>query len=416
MINIPKGTKDVLPKDSYKWGKVRQVAEKLANLYNMHEVITPTFEHTELFVRSDGEGSDVVSKEMYTFLDKGERSITLKPEGTAGVARCFIENGLFNETLPLKMYYITPCFRYERPQNGRLREHHQFGVEIYGANTISSDVEAISIAMDFYKSFGVEPIVAINSIGCADCRREYINRLVDYVSKRIDHMCPDCVRRLKVNPFRILDCKVPECKEQLKDAPVISDCLCDKCKSHYSDIKKMLTSLNIKYKEDPNLVRGLDYYTDLVFEFTDATGQCPGALGGGGRYNNLVESLGGKSTPVVGFGIGIERLLLYLDSINKPIEDTNTLDVYVASMTTDECYVMHLCKKLRERGISCDTDLMMRSIKAQFKYADKINAKFVVTIGEEEVAENKVTVKDMRNGTQIKIWTNDLYEYIIKNR
>lgn len=416
MINIPKGTKDVLPKDSFRWREVRHVAEKIANLYNMHEIMTPMFEHTELFVRSDGEGSDVVSKEMYTFLDKGERSITLKPEGTAGVARSFIENGLFNETLPIKMYYITPCFRYERPQSGRLRQHHQFGVEIYGANTISSDVEAISIAMDFYKSFGIEPLVLINSLGCTECRYAYVNKLTEYVRAHIDNMCPDCARRLQTNPLRILDCKVPQCKEQLKDAPSIFDCLCEKCKTHYTDIKKMLTSLNIKFKEDPRLVRGLDYYTDLVFEFVDATGISPGALGAGGRYNGLVESLGGKSTPVVGFGIGIERLLLYLDALSKPIENNEKLDVYVASITSDEGYILHLCKKLREQGISCDTDLMMRSIKSQFKYADKINAQFVVTIGDDEIAENKVTVKDMRNGTQIKLWTNDLYEYIKRNR
>lgn len=416
MINIQKGTKDMLPKDSYKWQKVRSVMWEIMRKYNLKEIATPVFESTELFVRSDGDSSDIVNKEMYTFEDKGGRSITLKPEGTAGVVRSFIENGLGNETLPVKLCYISPCYRYEKPQAGRLREHHQFGVEVFGANSLASDIETILIAFDFYKAFGIEPSIHINFLGCDDCKLKYKELIKEFVRDHLDKMCPDCHKRYEQNPLRILDCKSPVCKEIVAGAPKMSEHLCDKCSTKFTDIKKMLTSLNIKYEHDVKLVRGLDYYTDLVFEFVDndvTLGQ--NALGGGGRYDNLVESLGGKPTPVIGFGIGIERMLLYLENKGIDIPNNESIDVYVASNTDNEHYIIKFVKSLRSKGFSVESNLMDRSFKSQFKYADKIKSKFVVAIGEDEINENKVSIKNMATGEQVKIWSNDVEEYLRKN-
>ncbi len=416
MINIQKGTKDMLPKDSYKWQKVRSVMQELARKYNLKEISTPVFESTELFVRSDGESSDIVNKEMYTFLDKGNRSITLKPEGTAGVVRSFIENGLGNETLPVKLFYLSPCYRYEKPQAGRLREHHQFGVEIFGPNSLASDIETILIATDFYKAFGINPTINLNFLGCGECKANYKEEIRNFVEPHLPEMCDDCHKRHVTNPLRILDCKSTVCQGIIANAPKMNDCLCEKCKTKFDDIKKMLTALGIKYNVNPKLVRGLDYYTDLVFEFVDedvTLGQ--NALGGGGRYDNLVSELGGKPTPVIGFGIGIERLLIYLETKGIEIKDENQLDVYVASNTDNENYIIKFVSSLRRKGFSVESNLMDRSLKSQFKYADKINAKFVIAIGEEEIGENKLTVKNMATGEQIKIWSNDIAEYLSQN-
>lgn len=416
MINIQKGTKDMLPKDSFKWNKIRNIMNELARKYNLKEISTPVFESTDLFVRSDGSSSDIVNKEMYTFEDKGGRSITLKPEGTAGVVRSYIENGLGNETLPVKLFYMTPCYRYEKPQAGRLREHHQFGVEIFGANSLASDVEAILIAVDFYKSLGIEPTVNINFLGCNECKTRYKETIREYARPHLDEMCGDCHKRIESNPLRMLDCKSTVCKDILSGVPKMSDCLCEKCKTKFEDIKKMLTSLNVKFRQDSNLVRGLDYYTDLVFEFLDedvTLGQ--NALGGGGRYDNLVSELGGKSTPVIGFGIGIERLILYLESKDIEMEDDRIVDVYVASNTDNENYIIKFVNSLRRKGFSVESNLMDRSLKAQFKYADKIGARFVLVIGDDEINENKISVKNMETGEQIKLWSNDVTEYLKKN-
>ena len=416
MINIPKGTKDMLPKDSYKWQKVREVTENLAKKYNLKEISTPVFESTELFVRSDGESSDIVNKEMYTFEDKGGRSLTLKPEGTAGVVRSYIENGLGNELLPLKLYYISQCYRYEKPQAGRLREHHQFGCELFGANSLASDIEAVLIAYDFYKSFGIEPVIHINFLGCDACKAKFKETVKEFVKPHLNEMCDDCHRRYEVNPLRILDCKSPICKDIVSHCPSITDCLCDKCSTKFNDFKKMLNSFGIKYVADPKLVRGLDYYTDLVFEFVDEDKQLgQNALGGGGRYDKLVENLGGKPTPVIGFGIGIERLLIYLESKGISIEDNSNVQVYVASNTEDENYVIRFVKTLRDKGFFVDSDLMSRSLKSQFKYADKIHAKFVITIGDDEINENKISIKNMATGEQIKVWSNDVADYLRQN-
>jgi len=415
MINIQKGTKDMLPKDSYKWQRVRDVMNDLARKYNLKEISTPVFESTELFVRTDGDSSDIVNKEMYTFLDKGGRSITLKPEGTAGVVRSFIENGLGNEILPVKLFYLSPCYRYEKPQAGRLREHHQFGVELFGANSLASDIEVILIAYDFYKAFGITPTIHINFLGCDNCKTKYREMLREFVEPKLNDMCEDCHKRYETNPLRMLDCKSPICKDIVASAPKMSECLCEKCNTKFNDFKKMLTSLGINYVHDDRLVRGLDYYTDLVFEFVDEDiklGQ--NALGAGGRYDNLVESLGGKSTPVIGFGIGIERMLLYLENKGIQIENDDSIDVYVASNTENEHFIIKFVNSLRRKGFSVECNLMDRSLKSQFKYADKINAKFVIAIGDDEINENKLSVKNMSTGEQVKIWSNDIEEYLRK--
>lgn len=409
MINIPKGTKDVLPKESYKWHRSQEAIAKLRDKYHLQEIMTPTFEHTELFQRGVGSGSDIVRKEMYTFLDKGERSLTLKPEGTASVARSFIENNLGNDVLPIKFYYLTPCFRYERPQAGRLREHHQFGVEIYGANTAMSDVEAISIAMDFYESFGLTPTVELNTLGCEHCRDAYIKALKDYYAKHLDDMCSDCKERYEKNPLRILDCKVAGCKEITKHAPVIRDYVCDECKSKFEKTLSLLDALSIKYTINDRLVRGIDYYTNLVFEFIDQDKELgQNALGAGGRYNHLVEELGGKSTPVVGFGIGIERMLLYAESKGITLPQDKAVDYFIANMIDNQSYLLSIAKVLRNAGHNVEYDLLARSIKAQFKYADKIGAKKVIVIGQEEYESGFLTLKDMESHEERKITIEEL--------
>lgn len=415
MINIPKGTKDMLPNESYKWNYIKNKAREIARKYNIKEISTPVFEHTELFVRGVGKSSDIVNKEMYTFLDKGERSITLKPEGTAGAVRSFIENSMFNEPMPIKMFYFTPCYRYEKPQAGRLREHHQFGVELFGATGTRADAEILMIATDFYKSLGLTPKVVLNNLGCVECRKNYVQKLKEYFSPQINEVCEDCKNRLKTNPLRILDCKVEDCKRIINDAPKISTCLCDDCKNNFNNLLSVLNSLKINYEINETLVRGLDYYTNLVFEFWDDDGINKAALGGGGRYDNLVEELGGKSTPVVGFGIGLERLIMYMESKNIAFEQDKRLDCYIVSMINDDVMILNIAKNLRDNGISCETDLVNRSVKSQFKYANKINAKFTIILGEDELKNNSVKLKNMDSGEEIFVNLEDLVKKIKEN-
>lgn len=414
MIEIPKGTKDLLPQNSYKWHFVEEKVREVTKKYNVKEIRTPIFEHTELFLRGIGNSTDIVNKEMYTFLDKGERSITLKPEGTAGVARSFIENGLFNNPQPTKMYYISPIFRYENPQAGRLRQHHQFGIEYYGSDSPKSELEVISLATDFLKSIGLEDIVVhINSIGCGECRKKYNEALREYIKPRLKDMCGDCNRRFTTNPLRILDCKVEHCQELLKDRPKLQDFLCDACKAHFSSLLKLLDTAKINYVVDYNVVRGLDYYTRTVFEFfanIEGMGSV-GVVGGGGRYNYLVEELGGPHTPAVGFGMGIERLLMVLEMTGKEIPDPNRVQVYIAKQPSlDTTKDVEIAKLFRDNGITCEVDLLDRSFKAQFKYANKIGAKYVFVLGEEELGNNTMTVKDMEKGEEKKVAFDKLLE------
>ncbi len=410
MINIPKGTKDVLPQDSYRWQYVEGKVREFCHNYGFREIRTPTFEHTELFLRSIGEDTDVVGKEMYTFLDKADRSITLKAEGTAPVARSFVENSLDALSLPLKMYYITPVFRYEKPQDGRLREHHQFGVELYGGDTPYLDYEVITLAYNFIKNMGIDDVTLnINSIGCPECRKKYNAALREYLKANEDKLCDTCKKRMVNNPLRVLDCKSPECKEVVKAAPRIIDYICDDCRAHMNKLCELLDQGGIKYAIDPNIVRGLDYYTKTVFEFvTNALGS-QGTVCGGGRYNNLVESVGGKPTPCVGFGMGIERLLMLMKACGVEIKDNNHPDVFVASQSPeymDKC--LEIVTDLRQKGIAAETDLTGKSLKSQMKYADKIKSDYVVVLGGNEIESGECVAKRMSDGEKINVKINQI--------
>ena len=411
MITIPKGTKDVLPQESYKWHYVEENVKHVAQVFALQEIRTPMFEHTELFLRGVGDTTDIVNKEMYTFDDRGGRSITLKPEGTASVARSFIENNLRENVLPLRCYYVTPVFRYERPQAGRLREHHQFGVELYGAEGAAADAEVISIAKTFFDKLGIAPTLNINSIGCKTCRKAYHEALVGYFKSKCDCMCATCRERLNTNPLRILDCKNDKCGEVAKGAPSILDYLCDECNAHFDALKHNLDVLGIAYTVNPTVVRGLDYYTRTVFEFVSDDIGAKSTVCGGGRYNDLIESIGGKPCPAVGFGMGIERLLLTLDAAGVKIPNTEWPDVYIANMGQGDVCVK-LVDDFRRSGVSAVTDVMGRSLKAQMKYADKLNALFVVVIGDSEVQSGTVKVKNMRSGHETECALGELYEFV----
>ena len=412
MINIPKGTKDVLPSESYKWQYVEGMAREVAKLFNLKEIRTPVFEHTELFHRGVGDTTDVVTKEMYTFKDKGDRSITLKPEGTAGVARSFIENGMANGVLPAKMYYIIPAFRYERPQAGRLREFHQFGVEFFGAKSAQTDAEVILLADTLLKRLGIQTQLYINSIGCPTCRAKFNAALKAFFEPHLDKLCYDCKARFEKNPLRLLDCKEEACKEINKDAPSILEYLCDECGTHFEERKKCLDLAGVSYKINPRIVRGLDYYTRTVFEFISTSIGSQGTVCGGGRYDRLIEQLGGSPVPAVGFGAGIERLLMVMEQSGATIPQPETPKVYLAGMD-GECRnkAFALATALRANGIFAEIDHMERSVKAQFKYADKIGAKYVAVIGGNELAEGVMNVTNMATGESEKVAFENAVEY-----
>lgn len=404
MINAPKGTNDMLPSESYKWQAVETAAKKIAALYNAKQIRTPVFEHAELFLRSIGDSTDIVNKEMYIFDDKGGRKMALRPEGTAGVVRSVLENNII-ETLPQKLFYIEGLYRYEQPQAGRYREHHQFGVEFFGSSLPCFEVELLGLAHDFLREIGFNDLyLRINSIGCDKCRAQFNKALREFLSGVHDRICGDCKRRAEVNPLRTLDCKVPSCHEIYKDAPKISDYLCDDCKAHHAAVLKGLDSVGIKYVEDKNLVRGLDYYTRTVFEL------CDGDLAvlGGGRYDNLCEELGGKPTPCVGFGCGIERLISAAEAHGVKF-DNPAPKIFVAAQcdeARDAC--VKAVKSLRDMGVSAECDLMGKSLKAQFKYADRQGFTYVMTIGESELKSFEYSVKNMQTGDVIKVPASDL--------
>ncbi len=416
MINIPKGTKDVLPSQSYKWQFVEDVARETAKTFNYKEVRTPVFEHTELFQRGVGETTDVVNKEMYTFEDKGGRSITLKPEGTAGVARLFIENGLASSPLPVKTFYITPAFRYERPQAGRLREFHQFGLEVFGSPSPETDAEVIFAASSFLDKLGLKDIeLQINSIGCPICRNEYNKALKKYFEPHLESMCQTCKTRYEKNPLRMLDCKEENCKAINANAPEILDYLCEDCKSHFEDVKALLNVLGLKYTVNPRIVRGLDYYTKTVFEFLTGKIGAQSAVCAGGRYDNLLSQLGGNSLPAIGFAAGIERLLLLMETTGAPFPAEQKPRIYIAGMDgKTRSLAFETAAYLRTNGVSAEVDHMQRSIKAQFKYADKIGAEFVAVIGEEELNAGVVNVKKMTDGSTSAVKIKELYTYLTK--
>ena len=414
MISIPKGTKDVLPADAYKWHFVEDTARKIAARYNLKEIRTPVFEHTELFLRGVGDTTDIVNKEMYTFLDKGERSITLKPEGTAGVVRSFIENGLASGVLPLKMYYLTPVFRYERPQAGRLREHHQFGVEIFGGKGPETDAEVILLARDYIAALGVEGVeLNLNSIGCKHCRPKFNEALKEYLRPHLPEMCDTCRSRFDKNPLRILDCKEEVCSKINENAPKTVDFLCDECREHFERLKEILDACGVKYKLNPKLVRGLDYYSKTVFEFVSTSIGSQGTVLGGGRYDTLIENLGGPQVPAVGFGSGIERMLLVLENTGKRIPEEAPLGAYIAGLDDEgRKAAFQLCDTLRKTGISAEFDHAARSVKAQFKYAGKVGAKYVVVIGSNELESGEYTVKNMADSTSETVKAERVAEYL----
>lgn len=396
-IQAPRGTKDVLPQDSYRWQVVEAKMRKAAALAGYREVRTPVFEHTELFARGVGDTTDIVQKEMYTFKDKGDRSLTLKPEGTAGAVRVFLESNLYAEALPCKMYYVnSPIFRYEAPQSGRLREHHQFGLECFGAQDATTDAELILLAYRLVSSLGVKNLaVKINSIGCPNCRPKYHARLKEFLADRIDELCPTCRTRFERNPLRVLDCKEKHCQELVQNAPSILDLLCDDCADHFAQLQECLQAAGIPYVVDSRIVRGLDYYTKTVFELITQTPEGNLTVCGGGRYDNLVEELGGPSIPAAGFGMGIERLLMLLDSEGVQLPCPDTLDVFVTYMGQAKLAAFRLVEELRAAGIKADMDHCGRSLKAQFKFANKTGAPLTATLGEEELAQGVVKLRDM---------------------
>lgn len=421
-INIKKikGTKDVLPNEIHKWHTVEETAKDTAESYGFKEIRIPTFEDTRLFKRSVGETTDVVQKEMYSVIAENTRNervkeknieLTLRPEGTAGTIRAMLENGLLNEALPQKVYYILSCFRHENVQHGRLREFHQFGLEMAGSSSPAADAEVISLANDVLERLGLKNIeLYINSIGCPKCRAKYHEALRTYFETRKDELCPTCQERLVKNPMRILDCKSPVCQEISKDAPVILDYLCDECSNHFENLKDYLENLGIEYKVNPKIVRGLDYYTKTVFEFVTTEIGAQGTVCGGGRYDGLIEQLGGQPTPALGFAMGIERILLLMDKQNCDYLTEKKCDVYFATMGEPALRkAMEISACLKKLGYPAEFDLMNRGLKAQMKYANKIGAKFTVVIGDNELESGTVKAKNMKTGEEIEICLDEKF-------
>ncbi len=404
-ITGPRGTQDVSPYDSYKWLLLENKLREIVDQYGFKEIRTPTFEHTELFLRGIGDTTDVVNKEMYTFEDKGKRSITLRPEGTASTVRSTLEKGILNEGLPLKAYYILSCFRYEKPQAGRLREFHQLGIELFGAQDYTADAEVIATGAKILHDLGLKAVkLNINSIGCPNCRPKYHEKLKEYFAGRIDEMCDDCKARFEKNPLRLLDCKEEKCSAIAKDAPIVIDNLCDECHDHFEGLKKTLDAMGVEYTINPKIVRGLDYYTKSVFEFVyDGIGS-QGTVCGGGRYDGLFEELGGNHTPAVGFGMGIERLLLTLEAEGISLGNDSVPDIFFANIGEEaKVYAFAMAEKARYEGLRAQSDLMARSLKAQMKYADKIGAKYTVVLGDDEIANKTAVAKNMATKEQITL-------------
>ncbi len=393
-VTAPKGTADVLPCDSYKWqyleGKIRDICAR----FDFSEIRTPVFEHTEVFERGVGDTTDVVSKEMYTFLDKGGRSVTLRPEGTAGVVRAFLENGLFNEPMPAKLYYLINCFRYEKPQKGRLRQFSQFGIELFGATSPAADAMVISLPYTLFKEVGIGGLeLKINSIGCKTCRAEYRRALIEYFEDKKDSLCATCNDRLYKNPMRILDCKSEICRKISANAPKILDYLCDDCRNHFESVKFLLDGMGIGYTVDPSIVRGLDYYNRTVFEFVSFNIGAQGTVCGGGRYDGMTEQLGGASYPGIGFAMGLERIMLLLNE-NRVVRPVPQL--YIAAIgERAKAQAALLAQRLIAGGVCVEYDIMDRSLKAQMKYADKVGAKTCVVIGDNELDTGRAVLKSM---------------------
>ena len=403
MIQKPKGTKDILPDEVFKWQYIEEKVKKIFENTGMKEIRVPVFEHTELFSRGVGETTEVVQKEMYTFEDKGGRSITLRPEGTAGVVRSYIENGMASMPTPIKLWYEMAMYRYENVQKGRLREFRQIGTEILGTSSYLADVEAIMLGVRIFEDLNIPNVkLNLNSIGCPECRKKYQDALREFIRPNLDKYCDTCKTRYEKNPMRILDCKEKRCKEMNQGAPIILDYLCDDCREHFENVKTMLTKLGVDYEIDAGIVRGLDYYTRTVFEFVSEDDGL--TVLGGGRYDGLVKEVGGQDTPAVGFAMGVERLLEVFDRYNKDLVKEKSMDLYIANIGEKaNDFATKLVLELRNAGVFVEKDICERSLKAQFKYADKNNAKFVLTLGDDEVEAEKARIKNMQNGEEVEI-------------
>ena len=416
MIIAPRGTHDILPSESHRWHHIENKIKNICLEFGYKEIRTPIFESTELFERGVGDTTDVVQKEMYTFKDKGGRSVTLRPEGTACIVRSFVESSLYAQPQPTKLYYLYPCFRYEKPQAGRLREFHQFGVEVMGADSAAMDAEIISLAMQVFRRLDVTGIeLNINSIGCPTCRKAYNDALKAYFAPHLDELCETCRQRYEKNPLRILDCKSKECKVIYKDAPVLLDHICEDCAEHFEKLKTYLTTMGIPFVVDPTIVRGLDYYTKTVFEIISKNKGSEGTICGGGRYNGLVAEIGGPEMPGVGFAMGLERLLLVLESLELLPENEERPDLFIANIGEGaDMFVQKLVYDLRNQGICAERDYLNRSVKAQMKYANKTGARYSAVIGDDDIAAGSVNVKNMETGEATAVAFDELADFIKK--
>lgn len=414
MIKGPRGTYDMYGDKIEVYQYIIEKIEKITRQYNVKQIITPNIEYTELFLRGVGDTTDIVNKEMYTFLDKGDRSITLRPEGTAGVARCLIENKLYGGLMPLKYYYINTNYRYEKPQAGRFREFRQFGIEYFGAASFKADIEVISLAYSFFREIGIKSLtLKINSLGDRQCRENYNKIVKKYIDRNLERLCPTCKERAEKNPLRVFDCKNIDCQEIMEDAPTILSVLGDECRSHFDNVIKGLEVLGIPYEIDERLVRGLDYYTKTVFEFISNDIGAQGTVCGGGRYDHLIEECGGPKVPAIGFGLGLERLMLTIESLGIDIDTKSDIDIFIATTDqTTDLVAMGLAKGIRDNGFSVVTDIVGKGLKAQMKYADKISAKYSTVIGTDEINNKTLIIKDMVLGEKTEISFDGISEFL----
>jgi len=415
IIRIPKGTQDILPKDISKWYYVENKIREVLIKYGYQEIRTPIFEYTELFVRGVGDSSDIVTKEMFTFLDRKGRSLTLRPEGTAAVVRSYLENKMSRVYPVLKLFYLGPMFRCEKPQAGRFRQFHQFGIEVIGTKAPEVDAEVIIASIEVYKKLGLKNLkIMINSVGCKKCRAIYVQKLKESLKDKMDFLCSECKDRYNKNPLRILDCKKDSCQKVIKKMPTINEYLCQDCRQHFTEVKSYLDSLGIKYFIEPRLVRGLDYYTKTTFEIISGELGAQDAIGGGGRYDDLIEELGGDSTPAVGFAAGIERIIMVMNQQNIEWPKDKGLDIFIVKVKeTNKDMAFKLLQKVRDAGLSADMDYSSKSLKSQMRLAHKIGAKYTLIVGEEELAKNMVTLRNMQTKEQKEVEMDNLIDELI---
>jgi histidyl-tRNA synthetase len=414
-IKVPKGTQDILPEDISKWYYIENVIKETLNKYGYKEIRTPLFEYTDLFVRGIGESTDIVTKEMFTFPDRKGRSLTLRPEGTAPVVRAYLENSMGRTSKVIKLFYLGPMFRCEKPQAGRFRQFNQFGIEIIGTKSPAADAEVMITVLDVYKKLGLRNLeISINSVGCKKCRIDYVRKLKKYLKNKKDFLCSECKERYIKNPLRVLDCKKDSCKRIIEEAPMITENLCQECKSHFAQVKSYLDDQKIIFHENPHLVRGLDYYTKTAFEIISGELGAQNAIGGGGRYDDLVEELGGRPTPAVGFAAGIERMIITIEQQKVKWPAEKKLDIFVATVDEkNKATSFRLLQKIRNAGLSADMDYSEGSLKSQMRIANKIGARFTVIVGEEELSKNMVILRNMQTKEQKEVKIENLIDELI---